>query len=155
MSGTPYREAILEHSRRPRNAGRLEPCSHQGRASNPLCGDELEVTLREVEGRVADIRATVRGCVISQAGGSLMTTAVLQQPIPQVLAWAEAFRAALEGQNDALPDGLEPLRPLLELRRHRSRIGCALLAWVALERALTAPSAPGVNAPDGRCAPPG
>ncbi len=137
MSETLYRDIILDHSRNPRNAGRLESCTHQGRAANPLCGDELEVTVRIGEDRISDIRAAVRGCVISQAAASLMTLAVTGQPTAVALALGRGFNAAMEGATDALAPELSPLQPLLELRKHRSRIGCALLAWVALERALT------------------
>jgi nitrogen fixation NifU-like protein len=131
-----YRELILEHSRNPRNSGRLEQPSHHARAANPLCGDELEITLRLADGRVAEIRAAVRGCIISQAASSLMTTVVQASNSGDARAWARAFRAALQDASQLLPPGLEPLAPLLELRRHPSRIGCALLAWIALERAL-------------------
>jgi nitrogen fixation NifU-like protein len=154
MSETPYRAIILEHSRHPRHAGRLEPCSHRGRASNPLCGDELEVTLREAAGQVAEIRAAVRGCVIAQAGASLMATAVLHRPTAQALDWGALFRGALEGADGDLPEELHLLRPLLELRRHRSRIGCALLAWTALERALSAATPAGTGSSSARGAPP-
>lgn len=137
MSETPYREVILDHFRQPRNAGRLDPCSHHGQASNPLCGDELEITLRETGGTIAEIRSAVRGCVIAQAGASLMTEAATGRSIPDVLALGRAFRAALEADSHAPLEDLGALKALLELRQHRSRIGCALLAWTALERALT------------------
>ena len=136
MSTTLYRELILEHSRNPRNAGRLERPSHYARAANPLCGDELEISLRLEDDRVVEIRAAVRGCIISQAASSLMTTVVQASRLAELRAWARAFRGALEDASRTLPPGLEPLAPLLELRQHPSRIGCALLSWVALERAL-------------------
>ena len=40
-----YQELILDHYRRPRNKGALERPSASGAARNPLCGDEVEVTL--------------------------------------------------------------------------------------------------------------
>jgi nitrogen fixation NifU-like protein len=131
-----YRELILEHSRNPRNAGRLERPSHHARAANPLCGDELEISLRLEDDRVVEIRAAVRGCIISQAASSLMTTVVQSGSLAEVRAWARAFRGALEDASRTLPPELEPLAPLLGLREHPSRIGCALLSWIALERAL-------------------
>ena len=144
MTATLYRDVILDHSRHPRNSGRLAPCTHQARAANPLCSDELELTLNVAGDRIDDIRAVVRGCVISQAGASLMTTAVLHQSAGEALARADAFRRALEEPGTLLPPGLRLLQPLLELREHRSRIGCALLAWVALERAFAGRPPPGV-----------
>ena len=132
-----YREVVLEHSRHPHNAGTLDAPSHRARAANPLCGDELEVTLLLTEGRVTAIRAAVRGCIIAQAGASLMTTVVEGVAESDVRAYANAFRAAFEDADSSLPAPLDSLSPLLELRHHTSRIGCALLSWQALERALT------------------
>jgi len=136
MSQGLYRDIILEHSRNPRNSGRLDHPTHAGRASNPVCGDELELTLDLAGGRVHAIRAAVRGCVISQAASSLMTLAVEGAERERLLAMAAEFRLALDGKVDTLSPPLASLAPLLELRQHRSRIGCALLPWSALERAL-------------------
>jgi len=136
MSVELYRAAVLEHSRNPRNAGTLDSPSHRARAANPLCGDELEVTLLLAGGRVTAIRAAVRGCIIAQAGASLMTTAIEGATEAEARVRARDFRAALEDPHATLPPSLEPLTPLLELHQHPSRIGCALLSWLALERAL-------------------
>jgi NifU-like protein involved in Fe-S cluster formation len=65
-----------------------------------------------------------------------MTIVVQGCGLAEVRSWARCFPEALEGTDDILPPGLEPLQPLLELRNHRSRIGCALLPWTALKRAL-------------------
>ena len=41
-----YRDVILDHNKRPRNFGRLDPCDTAADGNNPLCGDQLTVTLR-------------------------------------------------------------------------------------------------------------
>ena len=135
-----YKQVILEHARHPRNSGRLEPHTHRAGAVNPLCGDELEVTLLARKNNDADggaiggIKALVRGCAISQAAASLMTEAVLGLPLQRAAGLGGAFREALENADaPALPAELEALQPLIEVRKHRSRIRCALLAWEALE----------------------
>jgi NifU-like protein involved in Fe-S cluster formation len=65
-----------------------------------------------------------------------MTLAAEGASPPQLEELAAEFRAALDGKADALSPPLAALAPLLELRQHKSRIGCALLPWVALGRAL-------------------
>ena len=47
-----YRDVILDHNRSPRNFGRLEPADATAVGHNPLCGDQLDVTLR-LDGRPA------------------------------------------------------------------------------------------------------
>ena len=48
-----YRDYILEHYKRPRNFGELEPHDLEAHDHNPLCGDEMGVHVR-VEERVRD-----------------------------------------------------------------------------------------------------
>ena len=48
-----YREIILDHYRSPRNRGELEsPPAHRVEGFNPLCGDEIVVTLEVRDGAV-------------------------------------------------------------------------------------------------------
>lgn len=68
-----YRELILEHYKHPRNHGELDPADVKQSDSNPLCGDEITMTLRIADGRVTDVRFNGRGCAISQASASLLT----------------------------------------------------------------------------------
>ena len=41
-----YQEVILDHSRRPRNFGRLDRATHHAEGHNPLCGDRVEVFMQ-------------------------------------------------------------------------------------------------------------
>lgn len=130
-----YRNEILDHARHPRNSGRLARPDLTGTASNPLCGDEAQVTLSLAHGEIGDIRVLVRGCVISQAAGSMISEAVRSKSLEQAAELGRVFEAVLEGSRDELPAELVSLNPLVEVRRNRSRIGCVLLPWQALRAA--------------------
>ncbi|HLE96167.1 MAG TPA: iron-sulfur cluster assembly scaffold protein, partial [Candidatus Thermoplasmatota archaeon] len=68
MSGEEmYREHVLEHYRNPRNFGVLEPADADGTETNPLCGDEVRITMKVRRGVVEDVRFSGRGCAISLA----------------------------------------------------------------------------------------
>jgi nitrogen fixation NifU-like protein len=67
-----YRDYILDHYKRPRNFGELDPRDLEWHDHNPLCGDELGVHIRVDEGgRIADLRFHGQGCAISQAAASI------------------------------------------------------------------------------------
>ncbi len=66
-----YRDYILDHYKRPRNFGELEPHDLEALEHNPLCGDELGVHIRVADDRIADIRFHGHGCAISQASASI------------------------------------------------------------------------------------
>lgn len=68
-----YRSYILERYKHPRNAGELDPFDVQYADNNPLCGDEISMTLRVEDGRVTDARFKGRGCAISQASVDILT----------------------------------------------------------------------------------
>ena len=72
-----YREVILDHYKAPRNHGVLEPHDAIAEGQNPLCGDEVTVSLRFGEGDVIeDVGFEGRGCAISQAATSMLTDLV-------------------------------------------------------------------------------
>ena len=141
-----YREAILEHSRHPQNQGRLPEPDARAAASNPLCGDELELMLALADGHIRDMRYLARGCSIVLASASLMTSSLLAPavmdataaglPPERARALGEAFRAMMDGGREDLPHELASLNSLAAVRQRPSRIRCALLPWEALESCL-------------------
>ena len=71
-----FNAAVMDHFEHPRNAGELENASFTVDVTNPVCGDELRLTVRVADGRVADIRFKTRGCVTSIAASSAVTEMV-------------------------------------------------------------------------------
>jgi len=72
-----YREVILDHYKAPRNHGLLDPCDAVADGKNPLCGDEVTVTVRFGPGDVVEeVGFEGQGCAISQAATSMLTELV-------------------------------------------------------------------------------
>ena len=102
-----YREIILDHYRSPRNRGELaSPPAHRVEGFNPLCGDEVVVTLEVDDGRLVDIKIGGTGCSISQSSASLMSGAVKGKPLEDVRRLIRTFKsmmsiheASLGGEN--------------------------------------------------------
>ena len=65
-----FSEAVLDHFRNPRNAGELADASIRVEATNPVCGDVLQLAARLENGRVAEARFLCRGCTTAIACGS-------------------------------------------------------------------------------------
>ncbi|MGC1484552.1 MAG: iron-sulfur cluster assembly scaffold protein [Candidatus Acidiferrum sp.] len=68
-----YSELVLEHFRNPRNAGHLANASAEVQATNPICGDILELAVRVENGVIAEARFLCRGCTTSIACASFLT----------------------------------------------------------------------------------
>jgi len=130
-----YREVILDHYSHPRNKGAVEPADITREGTNPLCGDEIRVSLRVRDGVVEDVRFDGKGCSISQASASMMTEQLKGQRVEDAARLIAAFKSMMRG--DALPpDGLGDLEALQGVRKFPVRVKCATLPWVTLEMAL-------------------
>ena len=138
MSESLYRDLLLDHMRHPRFSGKVEPADLRASAYNPLCGDELELTLALDGDCIREARTQVRGCSVCVASASMMGELIQGVSLSQAETYGTLFREAMS--SGELPsETIEPLRPLLEIRKHKSRVKCALLVWNALEGCLREP----------------
>jgi len=130
-----YREVILDHYSHPRNKGVVDPADVTREGANPLCGDEIRVSLRVRDGIVEDVRFDGKGCSISQASASMMTDLVKGKRPYEAQGLIAAFKAMMHGE--AVPDDvLGDLEALQGVRKFPVRVKCATLGWVTLELAL-------------------
>jgi nitrogen fixation NifU-like protein len=155
-----YREIILDHYRSPRNRGELEsPPAQRVEGFNPLCGDEIVVTLEVHDGVVSDIKIAGTGCSISQSSASLMSAAVKGKSVPEVRDLIGTFKSMMDIHETTLPSGnggvgsvdgdREPVEPeaidinalgelaaLQGVVKFPVRIKCATLSWNTLAQGL-------------------
>ena len=115
-----YRELILDHYKNPRNHGLLDPADAQAEGQNPMCGDEVFVSVRLGEGDVIEeVGFDGRGCAISQAATSMLTDLVKGRTAQEVASMPK----------DELLDEIGiPLTPV--------RLKCAILGLGVLKVAL-------------------
>ena len=143
-----YQEIILDHSRHPRHHGACAGETHEARAENPTCGDEVAVHLRvSPEGRVEAATFTGQGCALSQASASLLTTKIRGCTAAEALATASQVQRLFTGE--PLPSeriaALGDLQALQGAAQFPQRVKCVMLAWHALAQALGEAAAPGAR----------
>ena len=116
-----YREVILDHYKNPRSYGLLDPSDAHAEGQNPLCGDEVSVSVRfGADGEtIEEVGFEGRGCAISQAATSMLTELVKGKTAAEVAALPK--EAVLE------EIGI-PLNP--------ARMKCAILGLGVLKVAL-------------------
>src|SRR6266567_3949779 len=68
-----FSEAVLDHFRRPRNAGELPDATTSVEVTNPVCGDVLKLAARVENSRFAEVRFLCRGCTTAIACASFLT----------------------------------------------------------------------------------
>jgi nitrogen fixation NifU-like protein len=131
-----YQETILDHNRHPRNRGRV--AGQRAEGYNPLCGDQVEVSLHTQGGTIDQIAFEGQGCAISTASASLMTQAVKGKTTEEAEALFRRFQALVTDTSGAEPDwdGLGDLAVFAGVRELPVRIKCATLPWHTLHAAL-------------------
>src|SRR5579875_2297343 len=160
-----YREIILDHYRNPRNRGELpSPPALRAEGFNPLCGDEVVVSMNVDGDVISDLKVAGQGCSISQSSASMMSAAVKGKTLAEARSTIKAFRAmmslhgkSLDGGDDidtsfaphdstdertaqevAAEEGvsLGDLEALQGVVKFPVRIKCATLSWHTLAQAI-------------------
>ena len=130
-----YQEVILDHSKHPRNHGRLEGANCSAEGYNPLCGDKIKLFLTYEDGVVKDIAFEGSGCAISTASASLMTEVLKGKTRPEAEILIERFHDLLTTEAQPGPE-LGKLAVFSGVREFPVRVKCATLAWHTLKAAL-------------------
>ena len=116
-----YREVILDHYKNPRGHGVLEDADATAEGQNPLCGDEVTISVRfGPDGETIDeVGFEGRGCAISQAATSMLT---------ELVKGRKAADVAELPKEELLEEIGIPLTPI--------RLKCAILGLGVLKVAL-------------------
>ncbi len=116
-----YREVILDHYKNPHGHGLIENADAQAEGQNPLCGDEVTMSVRfGADGEtIEQVGFVGRGCAISQAATSMLTDLVVGRKASDVAALPK---------EDLLDEIGIPLSP--------ARLKCAILGFGVLKVAL-------------------
>ena len=116
-----YREVILDHYKSPRGHGLIEDADAHAEGQNPLCGDEVAISVKfAADGEtIESVGFEGRGCAISQAATSMLTELVQGRKASDVAALAK---------EELLDEIGIPLTPI--------RLKCAILGLGVLKVAL-------------------
>ena len=133
-----YQEVILDHSRKPRNFGKLEGADRSLEGYNPLCGDRLTLYLKLQGDVVTGVAFEGSGCSISRASTSMMTQAIKGRTRAQVEATFGRFHEMVTRAPGSAVDAedLGDLELLAGVAEFPARVKCATLAWHTLRAAL-------------------
>ena len=133
-----YQEIILDHSKRPRNFGALPDATAAVKWDNPSCGDEVQLTVKLTPKTIEALKFKGHGCAICMASASLMTLRMRGKSRAEGQLTIAAFRKMLTAPDPGEPPpNFGDLLVFSAVRRFPQRVKCAMLAWRALEQALS------------------
>ena len=128
-----YKEIILDHYKSPRNRGEAANHDIKARGLNPLCGDDIEITLTVEDGVIREARFDGHGCSISQASASMLTEELLGRSVDEAIGLADKVRGMMKGEIETDGEELGDIEALRGVQKFPVRIKCATLAWNALK----------------------
>jgi nitrogen fixation protein NifU and related proteins len=124
-----YQDLIIDHSRSPRNFGKLPEANLDHEGYNPLCGDKVAVYMHQSEGKILEIKFEGCGCAISMASASLMTEALKGKNKAEITDLFAHFQKMVTTGQSSDPDRLQKLVALAGVSEYPMRVKCATLAW--------------------------
>lgn len=136
MTDVLYAKDLLRLAALATGAGRLSPCDAEGRASNPVCGDRVSVTLTlDREGRISALAHETHACVLAQASAAILGAQIPGSSAEAVARLRDKVAAMLRGES-APPPPFGDYAALLGAAAHRNRHTCVLLPIDAVLDAL-------------------
>lgn len=140
-----YREILNEHNMNPNHRRAVGGCTVSLDGVNPSCGDNIRLSLKVVDGKIADGGFSGSGCAISQASCDMMLDLVIGKGVDEALRLSENFMGMIKGT--AAEDEIEELdeaSALRDIAHMPSRVKCAVLGWRTMREALEKASAGGI-----------
>ena len=130
---------ILEIASSTENHRVIKNYTHQSKNKNPLCGDEMEISLIVKDDVVQDMGYQCRSCVYCQASVSLLSKWVMQVPIDKISDFITKADFFFDENFDQLKKinikDLKDFKKIMNLE-NISRKECLLLPFKTLSKAL-------------------
>ena len=133
-----YQDMVVDHSKAPRNFGKLEKANHSAEGYNPLCGDKVFVYMEIHGDEIRDIHFEGSGCAISTASASLATEYLKSKTVSEFEIVFKKFHQLVTDQSPDVksePD-LGKLAILEGVKEFPTRVKCATLVWHTIKNAL-------------------
>ena len=130
---------IIEIASHTENQKVIKNYTHQSKNKNPLCGDEMEISLIVKDNIVEDIGYQCKSCIYCQASVSLLSRFVMQTPIEKITVFlsqaSSFFDESFENLKKINIKGIEDFKKIMN-SKNISRKECLLLPFKTLSKAL-------------------
>ena len=130
---------ILEIASNTENHKVIKNHTHQSKNKNPLCGDEMQISLIVKDNIIKDIGYQCRSCVYCQASVSLLSRWVMQLPIEKISEFVSNAEFFFDENFDQLKKiNIKDLKVFEKIMNSKniSRKECLLLPFKTLSKAL-------------------
>ena len=126
---------ILEIASHTENNKVLENFTHKSKNKNPLCGDEMEISLVVKEDVVKDMGYQCKSCVYCQASVSLLSRKIKEKKVDDVKKFIKVGEQLFEDAKVSMEKHWKDFKEILD-KKNLSRKECLLLPLRTIAKAL-------------------
>ncbi len=126
---------ILEIASNTENNKVLENFTHQSKNKNPLCGDEMEISLIVKDNVVKDMGYQCKSCIYCQASVSLLSRKIKDKKIEEIKSFVTSGENLFENVKDTLEKHWRDFKEILD-KKNIARKECLLLPLRTVLKAL-------------------
>ena len=126
---------ILKIASDTKNHKILDDCTHKSKQKNPLCGDEMQITLKVSNDQIIDFAYQCKSCIYCQASVSLLSINSINKTISNVKNLLKISETFFEKENAVFPKEWSTFNKIFN-KKNISRKECLLLPFKTLAKAL-------------------
>ena len=126
---------ILEIASHTENNRILENYTHKSKNKNPICGDEMEISLIVKNDKVIDMGYQCKSCVYCQASVSLLSQKIKNKNLEEIRKFINSCEDIFENTRVVLEKNWKDFIELLD-SKNLSRKECLLLPLRTVLKAL-------------------
>ena len=126
---------ILEIASHTENNKILENFTHKSKNKNPLCGDEMEISLIVKNDIIKDIGYQCKSCVYCQASVSLLSRKLKNKKIEEIKSFITNGEKLFDDAKVAIEKHWKDFKEILD-KKNLSRKECLLLPLRTVLKAL-------------------
>ncbi len=130
---------ILEIASNTENHKVIKNHTHQSKNKNPLCGDEMEISLIVKDDIIEDMGYQCKSCIYCQASVSLLSRWVIQLPIEKISDFVKKAEFFFDENSDQSKKiNIKDLKDFKKIMNPENiaRKECLLLPFKTLSKAL-------------------
>ncbi len=126
---------ILEIAAHTENNKVIENYTHKSKHKNPICGDEMEISLIVKEDVVKDMGYQCKSCVYCQASVSLLSRKIKEKKVDDVKKFIKVGEQLFEDAKVSMEKHWKDFKEILD-KKNLSRKECLLLPLRTIAKAL-------------------
>ena len=113
----------------------LKNHTHSSKLKNPICGDEMEISIKLIKDNIVDFGYQCKSCIYCQASVSLISRNSINKSTIKIKSLLSIANIFFEKENVILPKEWSAFGKIFN-KKHFSRKECLILPFKTLAKAL-------------------